>query len=84
MTLNYLDKIDKIIIKVNSVSSEKANELIEIKKSSFTGTELLMSFTYELSLITKKDEELDELVGSDLTELISYCQKIGLSIKDVR
>ncbi|RKN76813.1 MULTISPECIES: hypothetical protein [Ulvibacterium] len=82
--MNYLDKIDKIIIKVNSVSSEKANELIEIKKSSFTGTELLMSFTYELSLITKKDEELDELVGSDLTELISYCQKIGLSIKDVR
>lgn len=79
--MDYLLKIDKIInvlIQNNELSA--SNEIQELKLSASTGSELLMSIVYRLKQLTENDNQINELIGEDVSELLSYCKSIDLNI----
>jgi len=79
--MDYLQKINDISKKLMSINeTEKAEEIMNLKKSGSTGSEILMSVTHELLIYTREDLQIFKSIGSDVTELKNYCHSIGLLV----
>lgn len=79
----YLDLIDQIISKLNNNGfREYAKEIVDVKCSSSTGSELLMSVTYGLMNLVKSNENLI-FIKEDVDKLIEICNKERLILKSL-
>lgn len=80
--MDYLSKIDTIIaVLIANKESHYSDRIIFLKESASVSSELLMSVTYELSLIVAHDQKMRKLIGSDVRELREYCYSIGLHVR---
>lgn len=80
--MNYLDHIDSIIAKlVSNNHTEAAREIQELKSIAFTSSELLLSVTHELIKLSATSDEISDLVGKEIRELVEFCWSIGLHVR---
>jgi hypothetical protein len=80
--MDYLKTIDIIIVRLaESGHLDIAKKIKSLESSASTGSELLMSVTYELLILTNEDVFLDKLIGTEVIELKNFCWSIGLRVK---
>ncbi|WP_018676202.1 hypothetical protein [Riemerella columbina] len=81
--MDYLRKIDTIIeiLSINNMDFE-IEKIKNLRQSSFTSTELLLSVGYELNRMIK-NPVIKSIIGNEVKDLIRYCERIGLYIDKV-
>lgn len=80
--MDYLNKIENIIASLEKNGHHnEANLIIRLRDAASTGTELLMSTTFELLNFINSKSTLKDLIGSDVKELKEYCKSLGLYIR---
>ena len=81
--MDYLNKINYIIkkLKLND-ENNLANEIIQLRGSAFTASELLGSVVCRLLFYIKKSKKINKLIGEDVLKLKDFCFSIGLLINN--
>jgi hypothetical protein len=79
--MNYLQKIELIKETPDKSGYVEESQRIELLESGASvGSELLMSVTHELLILTRTNDKLKDLIGNETAELKKFCWSIGLYV----